>query len=208
MKIIQDIWSDTAGRIFLITFASYLFGYMVYGGYLFAFFGRKGTLPFGLSDFSIADLISIFPAAIITIIDIIPKVFLEIIKSFFFHFVIPLIIGTVIRSSTGFRLSLLLLDVTWIGSLAIFGVALWLASYLFSILRAFNVRWFVFVLIESLGAILFFSAIPNPGESIPVFPIPTSQTQQGINDFLWIILLLVQLGANNQQDQSKRCLMS
>lgn len=190
MNFLQSMWSDSAGRIFLITFTSYLFGYMVYGGYLFAFFGRKGSLPIGLADFSIADLISIFPEAIITIIDIIPKVFLEILKSFFINFAIPLIIGVVIRSSTGFRLGLLSLDVTWIGSLAIFGIILWLTSYLFSVLRAFNFGWFVFVLIEVLGAILFFSSIPNPGESIPVFPVPTTQTQQGINNLLWIILIL------------------
>jgi hypothetical protein len=40
MNILPNLWSDTAGRIFLITFASYLFGYMIYGGYIYTYFGR------------------------------------------------------------------------------------------------------------------------------------------------------------------------
>lgn len=190
MIFLQDVWSDTAGRIFLITFACYLFGYMVYGGYLYAFFSRKGSLPFGLADFSIADLISIFPAAIFTIIDIVPKAFLDFLKGVFLHFGIPLVIGIGIRTATGLRLNLLGLDANWIGPLGIVGLILWLTSYLLSSLRPRKIRWFVYALFEILGAILFFASIPNQGEPLPVIPVPSTQMQQGLNDFLGIILIL------------------
>jgi len=85
---------------------------------VYTFFGRKGSLPFGLADFSIADLISIFPAAIITLINIIPKAFFEFLKGISVHFVIPLIIGVAVRSVSGFRLNQFSFDANWIGSIA------------------------------------------------------------------------------------------
>jgi hypothetical protein len=190
MDILQNLWCDTAGRIFLITFTSYLFAYMIYGGYMFTFLGKKGSLPFGLVDFSIADLISIFPSAIITIIDIIPKAFIQILKGLFLYLVIPLVIGLFIRSVTGFRLNQFALDPTWIGSLAVVGIVLWLTGYLLAILQPLKIHWAVPIFVETLGAILFFAAIPNSGEPAPVIPAPTNQTQQGIDNLLGIILTL------------------
>jgi len=95
MSILQNLWSDTdtAGRIFLITFACYFFGYMVYGGYIYTFFNRKGSLPFGLADFSIADLISIFPTAILTLINFVPRAIRNIFKGVLIHFLVPIAVG-------------------------------------------------------------------------------------------------------------------
>lgn len=190
MNIIQNLWSDTTGRIFLITFASYLFGYLVYGGYLFAFFGRNASLPFGLADFSIADLISVFPAAIITIIDIIIKAFWGFLKGLFFHIIIPIAIGVAIRSLTGLRFNQLSIDATWVGLLAFVGIVIWLSSFLISISKSTNIPLVVFIFIEIIGSIIFFAAVPNTGEPDPIFPTLTAQTQSGLSIILIIILTL------------------
>jgi hypothetical protein len=190
MIFLQDIWSDNAGRIFLITFASYLFGYLVYGGYLFAFFGRNASLPFGLADFSIADLISVFPAAIITIIDIIIKAFWRFLKGLFFHVIIPIVIGVAIRSVTGLRFNQLSIDATWVGLLAFVGIVIWLSSFSISISKSTNVPLVIFILLEIIGSIIFFAAVPNAGEPDPIFPTLTAQTQSGLSIILIIILTL------------------
>ncbi|NMC79890.1 MAG: hypothetical protein GYA59_11060, partial [Chloroflexi bacterium] len=80
MSFLLDLWSDTAGKIFLITFVSYLAAYLVYGGYVYTFFGRNVGLPFGLADFSIADLISIFPAMVITLVHTVSRAIGEFLK--------------------------------------------------------------------------------------------------------------------------------
>jgi hypothetical protein len=102
MNILHDLWADTAGKIFLLTIASYLFGYLVYGGYLGTFFRRIGNVPFGFTEFSVADLISIFPTAIITILNIIPRAFLDIIVGLLKNVIVPFAVGLLIRSTTGY----------------------------------------------------------------------------------------------------------
>lgn len=190
MNILQNLWSDTAGRIFIISFASYLFGYMVYGGYLFAFFGKKVSLPFGLVDFSIADLISVFPAAIITIIEIIIKTFWGCLKGLIVHIVIPIFIGVAIRSVTGLRFNQFSIDPTWVGLLAFVGIVLWLSSFLISISKSNKIPRVVYILGEIIGSILFFAAVPNIGEPDPIFPMLNAQTQSGLSIILIIILTL------------------
>jgi hypothetical protein len=196
MNIFQNLLSDSAGRIFLITFASYLFGYLIYGGYLFTFFGRKGSLPFGLSDFSVADLISIFPAAIITSIDFIRKAFIEIVKGAFFQFFLPGAFGLMVwyfLASIGFRLSNFLPTPTLTGYLALTGFIIWFLGFMVSSLHPFkkSIRTIAIVIIlEYLGLTFLFATIPTPGESFPIFPVPTDQTQQVLSDVLNTILIL------------------
>jgi len=67
-KLVSDLWSEPAGRIFLLTVSSYFIGYSIYGGYLSGFAGGFGNLPFRLSESSISDLLTLFPAAIVTVL--------------------------------------------------------------------------------------------------------------------------------------------
>lgn len=190
MNILQNLWPDTAGRIFLVTFASYLFGYMVYGGYIYTFFGRKGSLPFGLADFSITDLISIFPTAIITLINFFPKAAKEITKGFFIHLFLPAAFGIgimIIIDHARFRLSQLLLDPTLIRNLAFAGFVLWSIGYLLAIFHPIKnpkVSFVTTVLLRYIGASLFFLPILNLSVPIPVTPAPLSQTQLALNNIL------------------------
>ena len=54
--------------LLFITVAAYMFSFLVYGGYLSAFAGSIGNIPFAFSELTIVDLLAIFPMAIITIV--------------------------------------------------------------------------------------------------------------------------------------------
>lgn len=190
MNILQDLWSDTAGRIFLITVVSYLFGYMIYGGYVYTFFGRRGSLPVGLADFSIADLISIFPVAIITLINIIPKAIFKILKGLFIHFGIPVIFGVVIRFVLNFQLSTILSDTVLIGYLARTGFSIWIFGYLLAIVHPKKIPLFIFFGMENLGMILFFTAISNSSVPPVNSPILSGDALQIMNAGLAILFIL------------------
>jgi hypothetical protein len=177
MDFLQTLWADAAGKIFLITVGSTLFGYMVHGGYMFTFFGRRENLPFGLSDFSIIDLISIFPTAIVTFFNIIPKAFFEFLKIFIIHFVIPVTIGIIIRSS-GFQLDQFLFGTTWLVQILNgAGFFIWASCYFFAIIQSRNLLKVFIVIVEFLGAILYFVTLSTMGGPSTTINISPAQTQ-------------------------------
>lgn len=192
MSIIQDLWNDTAGKIFIITIASYLFGYMVYGGYLYTFFDRRGNLPFSMADFSIADLITIFPTAIITFINFIPKAIIEIIKGFLIHFLLPFGIATLVRFLLNFYIAPYIKDPVLVSYLTQAGIIIWSVGYLCAIFQPLKIPRVVFIIIEIIGAIIFFSTIPNPGEAIFSAP-PTSSFPQRILSYLLSFIFSLEL---------------
>jgi hypothetical protein len=189
MNILQNLWSEVAGKIFLITFASYLFSYLVYGGYIFAFF-RERSLPFGLADFSIADLISIFPTAIITLINIIPKAFWDITKGIFNHLFIPLIVSLSIRLALNVLSIPIPIGQILAGYLVQAGMIIWAFGYLFPIIKKpKRLRFFIFV--EIIGAVLLIISIPGPGGTLLTVPQPFYLLQQILSILLVILSALV-----------------
>ncbi|MDX9990846.1 MAG: hypothetical protein RBS68_02245 [Anaerolineales bacterium] len=61
----QSLWSDPAGRIFLITFLAYSTSYMLYSGYMSWFAGGYGSLMLSQYGFTAIDFLSLIPTAFI-----------------------------------------------------------------------------------------------------------------------------------------------
>jgi hypothetical protein len=192
MDIIQTLWSETAGRIFLITLGCYLFGYMIYGGYVLTFFGGRGSLPFGMADFSIADLISIFPATISTIFNIIPKALFAFLEGLTIHFVIPVATALIVRYLLGFQLNQFIFDANLLGFLAILGPIFWLSGYVLIVfLRPKIPIKILFIVMECFGAILYFATLSTTGEPPSITPISMPISINQILQIFYSVLSVV-----------------
>lgn len=189
MDFLQNLWVDPTGKIFLITVGCTLFSYMIYGGYIHTFFGRRGSVPFGLADFSITDLISIFPAAIITIFSLILKAIKSTLKNFLIHFLAPIIVGTGIRSYiSGSPLSPFLFDKILIEYLVQAGYVIWIFGYSLATFQSSKTPKRVFTSVEFLGIILLSVTLPSVGQSPTFTSIPLIQTSF-VLDILFNILI-------------------
>jgi hypothetical protein len=71
--ILTALVTDTPGKIFLLTVIAYLTGYLIYSSYLSWFTGGFGSVPFGPAGFNIIDVLSLFPLALITLLEILRK---------------------------------------------------------------------------------------------------------------------------------------
>lgn len=189
MEFIHTLWDDVAGKIFLITFVSYLTGYLIYGGYLFSFFGKKASFPFGLFDFSITDLISIFPAGILTLVDLIIKLFPKLLKVLIFQLLIPFAVALTFSAISGLKFNRFGIDDVWIGFLASAGLAIWLGGLLFFFYRFSDTFLIVSFFLETIGLIMFFLALPNPGEPTSILLAQKFELPALFNSLLRIILL-------------------
>ncbi len=190
MDILRDIWSDTAGKVFLITFFSYLFGYMAYGGYISAFFNQRGSVPFGFVDFSIADLISILPITIITIISLLPKIITSTLKALSIHLLLPSMVGFIIRFAFNDPINLLLLKNPSLTIVSPLGFVLWLFGSILFFWKSKFVHSLLSIVFELVGSILVFCSIPIPGKEFPNFIEPFAQIRQTTIDILTLFIIL------------------
>jgi hypothetical protein len=99
---LEEIWQTPAGSVFLITGFLYFAGYSIYNGYISRFSGGFGTLVLNQAEFVLADLVTLFPSAIITIIKVVfrswKKVFATVISRFVIPFVASILITWLLRS--------------------------------------------------------------------------------------------------------------
>ena len=65
-KIVSALWSESAGRLLLISAVTYFVGFSIYSGYLSWFFGGYGSVPFGVIGFSVIDIINLVPVVFLT----------------------------------------------------------------------------------------------------------------------------------------------
>jgi hypothetical protein len=68
--ILSSLWGDVVGQVFLITIYSTIFGYLTLFGYISWFTGGKGGLAFRSTEFSLHDILGIFPTIISSILEI------------------------------------------------------------------------------------------------------------------------------------------
>jgi hypothetical protein len=83
--LISNLWNDFAGKVFIITIASSLFGYLTLFGYISKFTGGKGGISFRSTEFSIIDILGLFPTILIALFEMVSVY----IKRIVFYYLIP-----------------------------------------------------------------------------------------------------------------------
>lgn len=95
-NILIQLTSDTVGRIFLVTVAAYFVAYSIYGGYLTRFTGGISGFSLSRLGLGITDIVTLFPTALFTIIDIMlrsTRELLTIILQALVYFASPVLLG-------------------------------------------------------------------------------------------------------------------
>jgi hypothetical protein len=188
MSVVLNLWAETNGKIFLITFGGYLFSYLIYGGFIYNFLGKRGSIPLGFADFSITDLISIFPTAIFSLMIFISKAIRVIFKIFVIHLVIPMIIVYFMRLVVGALWKAYSIAPNMGGYLVLIGIFLWFLGFYLYFLQPLKIPRKVFYIIEIIGIIMFWFSVPNSGQPLPEIPQLPFLNNQGLNNFLYNII--------------------
>jgi hypothetical protein len=176
------LWQHPELLIFLITVTTYLFGFLIYGGYLSAFAGSIGNTPFAFSDLTIVDLLAILPMAILTIINKIINSFWKVINFIVIYSFLPTFIGLL------FRFSYPTIFAPPIASIAFLtGFILWIVVML--TVSWFDIRykswWFVLELFLAISSgILFWGGASVVGQTAIQ---PQTEGISLLNNLLYVI---------------------
>jgi hypothetical protein len=205
----SSLWCRPEFVIFLITILTYLFGFLVYGGYLSAFAGSIGNTPFAFSDLTIVDLLAILPITIITIFNKVLHGFGDAVRFIVFYSIIPTFIGLLSRFQYWIIFSPKLASIAFLA-----GMILWMVVVL--TVAWFNIRykswWFIFALLAAIASgVLFWGGAPVAGQFVNTTPpegIYLLNSLLGIISFLFALLAAFILGIVTAETVVERKMLS
>ncbi len=183
VNVFRDVWADSVGKIFLLTAIGYFLGYAVYGGYFSVLCGGRRGSPFRFSDFSVADLFSILPSVINTVMDLAANAFCRVLKILACGLLL-LLVGAAIYVSN-FRIveeSLCASILRWLGLFLLF------AGFWLLVSKREGVRWkrYLPMILMVVGIILFFLSTPKIGEPVNYPILQRGVLEQCINEITTI----------------------
>ena len=199
LKTITELWQDTTGRIFILTIVPYFWGYAIYSGYFARFTGGWGSLLLNLREFSLIDLFTFFPTAILTIFNIIARTWKPILFGALMRLVIPIIVSSLIAIKVRAEFSF---QINFIDSVFLVQASLiiWLIGLNIPFFSHSKSEWEQRLIIASwlflqiLGLSLFFTLILSV-QNIPENNLPTNpadaKTYTKLFDVLFILLSII-----------------
>jgi hypothetical protein len=169
----QTLWSDPAGRIFLITFLAYSTSYMLYSGYMSWFAGGYGSLLLSQYGFTAIDFLSLVPTAFVFFAQAAFSLTKFLARFLSVYILGPIFLLLIIVSFKEHYGVIIFSDAYWLASI---GFLLWLVGALSRITpfpkKEMSPR--TSILISYFGVALIILALPlpeivnQPDESIPV----------------------------------------
>lgn len=122
LSFLQSLWSDTFGKIFVLTLIAYSTSYMVYSGYISWFSGGYGGFLLSQVGFTPIDFLSFIPTIFALIIRSLGSLIKFFIKLLFNLFLLPLVIAIIVMWIL-FHLGIHFLAGNT--SLGLFGILVW-----------------------------------------------------------------------------------
>jgi hypothetical protein len=172
LSLLQSLWADTFGKIFVLTLIAYATSYMVYSGYLSWFSGGYGGFLFSQVGFTPIDFLSLIP----TIFALIIRSLWSLVRFFFrmlaYFFLIPLFIAIILTGFLG------LFGVHFFAgniSLGLFGILIWYLCILAWIIlettgnRYKKYIWY-FIAFSAFGILLWFFGSSNGSSNLIIIP--------------------------------------